>query len=157
MTIYNQTDFIRTFLDDKIEEISFAQIDLDASDMSVSDILRNINATYPANTRCRNLITSGRLAVAVLCKSDYIYPMKGLLIIVANTEKPIEVVSKDYIVMTVTDDDIKSDRDIVDIIRALTNFLTENYQEVFENFEAFYVKYVYDPGEDPEWDEEFNE
>lgn len=157
MTIYNQTDFIKTFLDDKIEEISFAQIDLDASDMSISDILRNIDATYPKNTRCRNLITSGRLAVAVLCKSDYIYPMRGLIIIVANTEKPIEVVSKDYIVMTVTDDDIKTDRNIVDIIRALTTFLTDNYQDVFENFEEFFVKYIYDPEEDPEWEDEFND
>ena len=157
MTIYNQTDFIKTFLDDKIEEISFAQIDLDASDMSISDILRNINATYPKNTKCRNLITSGRLAVAVLCKSDFIYPMRGLIVIVANTEKPIEVVSKDYIVMTVTDDDIKSDREIVNIIKSLTSFLTENYQDVFENFEEFYVRYVYNPEEDPEWEEEFEE
>lgn len=155
MTIYNQQDFIRTFLDDRIEEISFAQIDLDASDMSISDILRNINATYPKNTRCRNLITSGRLAVAVLCKSDFIYPMRGLIVIVANTEKPIEVVSKDYIVMTVTDEDIESDKEIVDIIRSLTNFLVENYQDVFENFEEFYVRYVYNPEEDSEWDEEY--
>lgn len=155
MTIYNQQDFIRTFLDDRIEEISFAQIDLDASDMSISDILRNINATYPKNTRCRNLITSGRLAVAVLCKSDFIYPMRGLIVIVANTEKPIEVVSKDYIVMTVTDEDIESDKEIVDIIKSLTNFLVENYQDVFENFEEFYVRYVYNPEEDSEWDEEY--
>jgi len=153
--IYDKREFIREFLNDKIEEITFAQIDLDISDLSISDILRNINNTYPSNSRCRNQISSGQLAVAVLCKSEFMYPLKGLLIIVANTDKPIEIVSKDYIVMSVSDEDIKTDDEIVYIIRDLTTYLIENFKEVFENFEEFYVKYIYNPEEDSEWEEDY--
>ena len=155
--ITTQTDFIKAFLNDKVDEISYAQINLDVSDMSVSDILRNINRTYPINSKCRNQITSGHLAVAVMCKSEYMYPMRGLLIIVVNSDKPIEIVSKDYIVLTVSDEDIQKESNIVDIIKALTEYLIENYKDVFENFQEFYVRYVYDPEEDPEWEEEYTE
>lgn len=153
--VYNKQEFIRAYLNDKIEEISFAQIDLDISDLSVSDILRNVNKTYPPNTRCRNQISSGQLAVAVLCKSEYMYPMKGLLIIVVNSDKPIELISKDYIVMTVSDSDITTDGSIMLIIKGLTDYLIQNFQNVFENFQEFFVKYVYDPQEDSEWEEEY--
>lgn len=155
LMVYNKQEFIRAYLNDKIEEISFAQIDLDISDLSVSDILRNINTTYPSNTRCRNQISSGQLAVAVLCKSEFIYPMKGLLIIVVNSDKPIELISKDYIVMTVSDSDITTDESIVNIIKGLTDYLIENFQNVFENFQEFYLRYVYDPQEDSEWEEDY--
>lgn len=155
LMVYNKQEFIRTYLNDKVEEISFAQIDLDISDMSVSDILRNINKTYPQNTRCRNQISSGQLAVAVLCKSEFMYPLKGLLIIVVNSDKPIELISKDYIVMTISDADIKSDESIVSIIKGLTSYLVENFKDIFESFEDFFVKYVYDPQEDSEWEEEY--
>lgn len=153
--VYNQQEFIKTFLNDTIEDISFAQIDLDISDMSISDILRNINKTYPENSRCRNQISSGQLAVGVLCKSEMMYPMRGILILVVNSKKPIEIISKDYIVMTVSDEDIKRDSDIVDIIRSLTTYLVENFKDVFENFEGFFIKYVYDPEEDSEWEDEY--
>lgn len=153
--VYNKQEFIRAYLNDKIEEISFAQIDLDISDLSVSDILRNVNKTYPPNTRCRNQISSGQLAVAVLCKSEHMYPMKGLLIIVINSDKPIELISKDYIVMTVSDSDITTDGSIMTIIKGLTDYLIQNFQDVFENFQEFFVRYVYDPQENSEWEEEY--
>lgn len=153
--IYNQQEFIKTYLNEKIEDISFAQIDLDVSDMSISDILRNINATYPENSRCRNRISSGQFAVGVLCRSEFIYPLRGILILVVNSDKPIELISKDYIIMTVSDEDIKKDENIVSIIKSLTTYLVENFKDVFENFQEFYVKYVYDPEEDVEWEEEY--
>lgn len=155
--VYDKKDFIREFLPDSIQDVSYAQIDLDISDMSISDILRNINRTYPKNSKCRNQISSGQLAVAVMCKSEYIYPLKGLLIIVANTSKPIELVSKDYIIMTVSDDDIAKEDNIVHIISAFTKYLIENFANIFDQFQEFYVKYVYDPEEDSEWEEDYLE
>lgn len=151
--VYDKKDFIREFLPDSIQDVSYAQIDLDISDMSISDILRNINRTYPKNSKCRNQISSGQLAVAVMCKSEYMYPLRGLLIIVANTSRPIELVSKDYIIMTVSDDDISKEENIIHIISAFTKYLIDNFANVFDQFQEFYVKYVYDPEEDSEWDE----
>lgn len=151
--VYDKKDFIREFLPDSIQDVSYAQIDLDISDMSISDILRNINRTYPKNSKCRNQISSGQLAVAVMCKSEYMYPLRGLLILVANTSRPIELVSKDYIIMTVSDDDISKEENIIHIISAFTKYLIDNFANVFDQFQEFYVKYVYDPEEDSEWDE----
>ena len=155
--ITTQQEFIRNFLPDSIQDISYVRIDLDVSDMSISDILRNINSTYPKNSKCRNQITSGNLAVAVMCKSEYMYPLHGLLIIVANTSQPIELYSKDYIVMTCTDEDIEKEENIVDIINRLTSYLVENFKNTFEKFQEFYLKYVYDPDEDPDWEDEYRE
>ena len=151
--VYDKKDFIREFLPDSIQDVSYAQIDLDISDMSISDILRNINRTYPKNSKCRNQISSGQLAVAVMCKSEYMYPLRGLLILVANTSRPVELVSKDYIIMTVSDDDISKEENIIHIISAFTKYLIDNFANVFDQFQEFYVKYVYDPEEDSEWDE----
>ena len=153
--IYDKKDFIKTFLSDKIEDMSFAQINLDISDMSISDILRNINSTYPINSRCRNQITSGQFAVAILCRSEYLYPYKGLLIIIANADKAIEIYSRDYIVMTVSDNDIKTDESIVNIINVLTSYLITNFKDDIDDFEKFYLKYVYDPEEDEDWEEDY--
>ena len=153
--VYDKKDFIREFLPETIQDVSYAQIDLDISDMSISDILRNINRTYPKNSKCRNQISSGQLAVAVMCKSEYMYPLRGLLIIVANTSRPIELVSKDYIIMTVSDDDISKEDNIVHIISAFTKYLIDNFANVFDQFQEFYVKYVYDPEEDSEWEEDY--
>lgn len=157
LMITTQKEFIQKFLPASINDISYAQIDLDISDLSISDILRNINTVYPNNSRCRNQIESGQLAVAVMCKSELMYPIKGLLIIVANTRQPIEVASKDYVVMTVSDEDIRNDHTIVDIMSALTLYLIKNFKDVFEDFQKFYLKYIYNPEEDPEWEREYTD
>ena len=84
------------------------------------------------------------------------YPIKGLLLIVVNSDKPIEVISKDYVVMTVSDSNIISDVKIVNTIKVLTDYLIENFKDVFENFQDFYIKYVYDPEEDSEWEDDYH-
>lgn len=155
--ITTQKEFIQKFLPSGIVDVNYAQIDLDISDLSISDILRNINSTYPSNSKCRNQIASGNLAVAVMCRSELMYPIKGLLVLVTSSLKPIEVASKDYIVMSISEEDIKDERTIVDIISSLTNYLIKNFNGVFENFEEFYVKYIYTPEENPDWDSEYNE
>jgi hypothetical protein len=55
--------------------------------------------------------------------------------------------------MTVSDDDISKEENIIHIISAFTKYLIDNFANVFDQFQEFYVKYVYDPEEDSEWDE----
>ena len=82
--VANKKEFIRKFLPDKIEDVSFAQIDMDITDLAIADVLRNINTTYPKNSRIRNAIIGGRVAVGVLCKTELIYPLSGIFLIVSN-------------------------------------------------------------------------
>lgn len=153
--ITTQKEFIENFLPSNITDINYAQIDLDISDLSLSDILRNVNRTYPPNSKCRNQIESGQLAITIMCKSEYMYPIRGLVIFISNSMKPIQVVSKNYVVMSVSSDDITENNTITDIISALTDYLIKNFHGVFENFDKFYTKYIYDPEEDPEWKREY--
>ena len=64
--ISSKTEFLRTFMPESVERFYTAQIDLDVNDLSLADILRNVNTTYPKNSKDRNAISSGILAVTIL-------------------------------------------------------------------------------------------
>jgi len=137
-------EFIKTFLPESIVNIRFAQIDLDISDLSIADVLRNVHKTFPINTRDRNNMASGTMAVGILCKTELLEPMSGLLIIVTTEDVPIEVISKNYIVVSVPESRIAKDDDIKDIIDGITKYLIREFKDSFEEFNNFFTKFVYD-------------
>jgi hypothetical protein len=142
--VSNKNEFIKTFLPHNVAEISFAQIDLDISDLSISDILRNINKAFPKNSRNRNSITSGNMIVSVLCKSELLYPVSGLLLVVAGSDINIELISKNYIIISVSEDKITNDDNIKLILDNITKYLVGNFKDILKNFNDFYIKFVYD-------------
>ena len=137
-------EFVKKFLPDSVENINFVQIDLDISDLSISDILRNVNRTFPKNSRTRNMIASGTYAVGILCKSELLYPLSGLLLIITGGDNKIEIVSRNYIVIGVQEDMITNDDNIKRVIDGITRYLIESFKDSFDAFNEFYVKYVYD-------------
>lgn len=145
--VTKKEEFVRTFLPDKIEDIIFAQIDLDITDLSLSDVLRNINDVYPKNSRTRNALISGRIAIGVLCKSELLYPISGILIIVSNGEADIEIVSRNYIVIGISEDRIRTDEEIKYVLDDLTRYIITEFKHSIAKFNDFYVKFVYDPYE----------
>lgn len=151
--VTNKKEFIRTFLPSKVEDISFAQIDMDITDLSIADVLRNINTTYPKNSRVRNAIINGRVAVGVLCKTELLYPLSGILLIVSNGEDPIEIVSKNYIVISVSELRIQSDDEIKLVLDDITRYIIKEFKFSIPKFTEFYVKFVYDPYEEESEDQ----
>ena len=143
----SKQDFVKTFLPDSIESINFAQIDMDISDLSLSDILRNTNKTFPKNSKIRNLIASGKHAIGILCKSELLYPLSGVLLIVTGDDTQIEIVSKNYVVISVQEDRITNDDDIKDIINSITKYFITSFKDSIVKFEEFYAKFIYDPYE----------
>ena len=137
-------DFVRTFLPETVQDISFAQIDLDITDLSLADILRNINKTYPKNTRIRNAIASGFYAVGVLCKTELLYPVSGILLIVTGDDVEIEITAKNYIVIGVPQDLITNDEDIKHVIDGITKYIIVEFRNSIAKFNDFYAKFVYD-------------
>lgn len=146
--ITNKKEFIRSFLPSKIEDISFAQIDMDITDLSIADVLRNINRTYPMNSRMRNAIISGRVAVGVLCKTELLYPLSGVVLIISNGDEPINVVSKNYIVFSISEFRIRTDEEINIILEDITKYIIQEFKFSIPKFTEFYVKFVYDPYEE---------
>lgn len=140
-------EFVKTFLPDTVTSINFAQIDMDISDLSLADILRNVNKTFPKNSRIRNAIASGTHAVGILCKTELLYPINGLLLIVTGDDTQIEILSKNYIVIAVQEDQITNDTQITDIINGITKYIIHSFKDSIDKFEEFYVKFIYDEHE----------
>jgi len=151
----SKEDFIKTFLPDSIKDINFAQIDMDITDLSLADILRNVNKTFPQNSRIRNAIKSGNHAIGVLCKTELLYPLSGLLLIVTGDDTSVEVISKNYIVITVQEDSITDDEKIKHILDGITKYIIVEFKDTIAKFREFYAKYIYDIYEmESEFDEE---
>lgn len=140
----SKQEFVKTFLPDTVESINFAQIDLDISDLSLADVLRNANKTFPKNSRIRNAITSGHHAVGILCKTELLYPLSGILLIITGNDTEIEIVSRNYIVIAVQEDSITNDDDIKVILDDITKYIVTSFKDSIEKFEEFYVKFIYD-------------
>ena len=131
--VTNKEEFIRTFLPSNIDDITFAQIDMDITDLSVVDILRNVNKTYTKNTRSRNAIIDGKLAVGVLCKSELLYPLSGIMIIISNGEEDIKIVSRNYIVVGISEERIVSDDDIKALMDEITIYIIQQFRNPLQN------------------------
>lgn len=137
-------EFVRTFLPESVRDISFAQIDLDITDLSLADVLRNVNRTFPENSRTRNAMVSGQFAVGVLCKTELLYPISGILLIVTGDDAEIEIVSKNYVVIGVSEDRIKTNDDIHHVLDSITKYLIVSFRNSILKFNEFYSKFVYD-------------
>jgi len=137
-------EFIQTFFPSGIDEISYVQIDLDITDLSVADILRNINKTFPINSKDRNSITNGNFVVGILCKSEKLDPMAGLLLLITNDTNNINIVSRNYIAISIPESKIQNEEDIKETLDNITHYLIKNFKDVIIEFANFYVKYIYD-------------
>ena len=144
MSTTSKQEFVKTFLPETIENINFAQIDMDITDLSLADVLRNVNKSFPLNTRIRNAIKSGTHAIGVLCKTELLYPISGLLLIVTGDSIDIEIISKNYIVISVQEDDITDDDKINHILEGITKYIILEFKDTIAKFREFYAKFIYD-------------
>ena len=137
-------EMVKRMVPETVESISFVKIDLDITDLSIADILRNIDKTFPKNSRDRNMIASARMVVAVLCKSTLLRPLDGLILIISDNGARIQIESKNYIVVSVSEDTISDKNKIMDMLDRFTTYLIHNYGEKVESFKDFYMKYIFD-------------
>lgn len=148
MGITSKEDFVRSFLPDTVREIKFASIDLDITDLSLADVLRNVNKTFPKNSKMRNLIAAGVYAVGILCRTELLYPLNGLLLIITGNDTKIEIVSKKYIVISISEDRLFNNDDIHTVIDKITKYIIVSFRDSIAQFNEFYAKFVYDEYED---------
>ena len=144
LTNTEKIEMVKRMVPETVESISFVKIDLDITDLSIADILRNIDKTFPKNSRDRNMIASSRMVVAVLCKSTLLRPLDGLILIISDNGARIQIESKNYIVVSVSEDTISDKNKIMDMLDRFTTYLIHNYGEKVESFKDFYMKYIFD-------------
>lgn len=145
--IASKAEFIKSFMPETVVAVECAQINLDITDLTLGDILRNLNKVYPQNSRSRNAIISGSMVAAVLCKTESIEPMNGLFVILTNDTLDFQLVSKNYIILCVAESNITSDNDIVDVIDRITKYILKNFKGTLNDLSGFYTRFIYDPTE----------
>lgn len=149
-------EFLNSFLPSSIRDLDYTQINLDITDLSLSDVLRNINKLYPQNTRSRMAIEGGEMAVGVMCKTDTIDPYNGVLLLVCGKGVEINITSCEYIVLSISEDRIKTEEGLMDLISDITGFLVTNYSSEMRNLPDFYRKFVYNETELYDEPDEYN-
>ena len=135
---------LREIFPEDIKQVHFANVDMDVTMLSIADILRNINRSFPTNTSARNAMANGTMAVAVLCRTKLLKPVKGLIIVVTRDSSEINIRSKDYVVLGISENTISSDVKIMDMLDKFTTYLIKNYGDIITSFKEFYTLYVYD-------------
>lgn len=145
--IANKEDFIKKYLPESVKSIDMTTVNLDITDLSLTDILRNLNKLYPPNSRSRLAVEGGEKVLGVKCISDSLEPYSGVFLIIGNKDLDVEVVSCDHIVLYISETRIKSETLLETLMLDITDFLIHNYSKSMRNLPDFYKKYVYNEAE----------
>ena len=124
----DKLDFLKKALTKEVEDLKLITIDLDKSGLTICDILRNINKSYPQNGRNRNNMIDGKLAVAIFCKSELLYPIHGILLIVGRGIS-ITNSSSRYLIIAVDEQDIVSDKKLTEINTEMMMYIAKCLKE----------------------------
>lgn len=139
---------IRKIIPESVREIKMASIDLDFTGLSIADIFRNLNTVYPPISRERGMIKSGKMVICVMVKSEYLRPYRGIVFLITDDKLEISAYSKKYLVFAVNEKDISEEDDILNMIDRLTRYLIRYSRDEIEKLQDFFIKFVYDPGEE---------
>ncbi len=149
----DKKEFIREYIPDvRIEDIHFTQIDLEITDLSIADVLRNINKIFPINSIDRNKISAGQKVIAILCRSKYLFPLSGIMLIIGREDIELNIMAKNYIVISVSEGAITNSKDIAEVVDNLSTYFVNQYGKVVEKVKDFYIRYLYDKDADEDDD-----
>lgn len=140
--MHDKKDFIRQYLPKSIEDIHIVQIDLDITGLTLCDILRNINTTFPMNGRNRAEIIQGTKAVMVVAKSELIEPFAGIILLVGH-DIDIKVRSKNYLIIAVDETEIRSEENLSDLNVDIMVYIAEAMKDIVPNFLEFSNRCLY--------------
>lgn len=145
--ITTKEDFLKRYLPESVKTFDFTQVSLDITDLSLTDVLRNLNKLYPLNSKNRMAVEGGEKVLGVLCKSETLEPYSGVFLIIGNKDLDVEVVSCEYIVLYISEARIRSELLLDTLMQDITDFLIHNYKNSMKNLPDFYRKYVYNEAE----------
>lgn len=140
--MYDKRNFIKSLMDPEPEDLELVQIDLDIADLTICDILRNLNSVYPENCRDRFAMKDGRKMVAIICKSDLLDPLSGIVLIVGK-DPTINTTTKNYLVLSIDESDITTEETLNVLNDEITKYMIESVSKGIPLFEKFYCRYMY--------------
>jgi hypothetical protein len=140
----DKESFVKGFFPDTVKDLKLVHIDLDSSYLTVPDIMRNVNRSFPANSKDRNKIISGEKVIVIWCTSQYLAMIKGLLLIFCGDEMNIEgIKSENYILVSVGISKLTDDELIDESVNRIAVYMTKELGNDIK-MDEFYVKCLYD-------------
>lgn len=140
--MYDKKKFLMSFLPDSIEELQLVQIDLEMTSLTLCDVLRNINTTFPANSHDRYKMKDGKKLIAVICKSELLFPISGIILLVGGN-LDIHIESRNYVLISVDEADITTEEDLNEVNNDILGYLAKTALPVCKTFVEFCNRSIY--------------
>lgn len=145
--MYDKKKFLKEFLPDSVEDLQLIHIDLEMTGLTLVDILRNINKAFPQNSKDRYAMIDGKKLIAVICKSDLIYPISGIILLVGG-DLDIRIQSRNYVLISVNEADIASEDRLNSINNDVMVYLAKMLMPNVKAFNEFSNRSLYNDYEE---------
>ena len=92
-------------------------------------------------------IEGGELAVGIMCKTETIDPYNGVFLLICGKDIEVNITSCNYIVLSISEERIKTEEGLQDLMTDITAYLITNFSNEMRNLPDFYRKFVYNETE----------
>ena len=147
--MYDKKKFLMSFLPDSVEDLQLVMIDLEMTGLTICDILRNINRVYPQNASDRYNMIDGKKVIAVICKSELLDPVAGIVLLVGG-DLDIQISSKNYMLISIDERDIRTEESLNRINTEIMVYLAKQLTGIVPDFIKFSNRSLYNDYEDLE-------
>ena len=147
--MYDKKKFLMNFLPDSVEDLQLVMIDLEMTGLTICDILRNINRVYPQNSNDRFKMIDGKKAIAVVCKSELLDPISGIVLLIGG-DLDIQIKSRNYMLISIDERDIRDEESLNRINTEIMVYLAKQLTGVVPDFVKFSNRPLYNDYEDLE-------
>ena len=134
--MYDKKKFLMSFLPESVEDLKVIHIDLELTGLTLCDILRNINKSFPKNSKDRYDMMDGKKLIAVICKSDLLYPISGIILLVGGN-LDIRIKSRNYVLISVNEADIVDEETLDHVNTDIMVYLAKTLMPYVKAFNEF--------------------
>ena len=145
--MYDKKKFLMNFLPDSVEDLQLIHIDLEMTGLTLVDILRNINKAFPLNSKDRYAMIDCKKVIAVVCKSELLSPISGIVLLVGG-DLNIKIQSKKYVLISVNEADISSEDKLNDINNDIMVYMAKMLMPNVKAFNEFSNRSLYNDYEE---------
>ena len=140
--MYDKKKFLMSFLPEYVEDLKVIHIDLELTGLTLCDILRNINKSFPKNSKDRYDMMDGKKLIAVICKSDLLYPVSGIILLVGGN-LDIRIKSRNYVLISVNEADIVDEETLDHVNTDIMVYLAKTLMPYVKAFNEFSNRSLY--------------
>lgn len=140
--MYDKKKFLMSFLPESVEDLKVIHIDLELTGLTLCDILRNINKSFPKNSKDRYDMMDGKKLIAVICKSDLLYPISGIILLVGGN-LDIRIKSRNYVLISVNEADIVDEETLDHVNTDIMVYLAKTLIPYVKAFNEFSNRSLY--------------